>query len=84
VYCKGREPSKKVRDKEVVLGFVSALNGNKGFVRLMELNEDKIRFLETELMNVQNDIDGAKFWGKGLAGVIFVTIGIAFKKLFNL
>jgi hypothetical protein len=50
----------------------------------MELNEDKIRFLETELMNVKNDIDGAKFWGKGLAGVIFITIGIAFKKLFNL
>jgi hypothetical protein len=72
-----------VKEIKILLGG-SALNGNKGFVRLMELNEDKIRFLETELMNVKNDIDGAKFWGKGLAGVIFVTIGIAFKKLFNL
>lgn len=73
----------KVNEIRILLGG-SALNGNKGFVRLMELNEDKIKTLENELINVKNDVDSAKFWGKGLAGVLFVTVGIALKKLFHL
>lgn len=73
----------ELKEVRILLGGTE-LNGRKGFVRVMELVEDKVDRLEMQLQLMENDMDNVKFWGKGIAGVIFITIGIAFKKLFNL
>ena len=72
-----------VKEIRILLGG-SALNNNKGFIRLMELNEDKVRHLENELHDLRNDMENAKFWGKGFTGVAFITLGLIIKKIFSL
>lgn len=73
----------ELKEVRILLGGTE-LNGRKGFVKVMELVEDKVDRLEMQIQLMENDMDNVKFWGKGIAGVIFITIGIAFKKLFNL
>jgi hypothetical protein len=72
-----------VKEIKILLGG-SALNGNKGFVRLMELNEEKIDNMEVELTKLKNDFETAKFWGRGATGVAFVTLGLIIKKVLSL
>jgi hypothetical protein len=72
-----------VKEIKILLGG-SALNGNKGFVRLMELNEEKIDNMEVELAKLKNDFETAKFWGRGATGVAFVTLGLVIKKILSL
>jgi hypothetical protein len=72
-----------VKEIKILLGG-SALNGNKGFVRLMELNEEKIDSMEVELAKLKNDFETAKFWGRGATGVAFVTLGLIIKKILSL
>lgn len=72
-----------VKEIRILLGG-SALNNHKGFIRLMELNEDKVRQLEGDLHDMRNDIENAKFWGKGFTGIAFVTIGLILKKILSL
>lgn len=52
----------------------SQLNGNKGFIRLMETVEGKVDTIEEQVTKMQKDIDSVKFWGRGLAGVLFATM----------
>jgi len=72
-----------VKEIKILLGG-SALNGNKGFVHLMELNDEKVEALEKELIQIKNDFDTAKFWSRGAAGVIFVSLGLIVKKVLSL
>jgi len=72
-----------VKEIKILLGG-SALNGNKGFVRLMELNEEKIEAMEVELAKIKHDFETAKFWGRGATGVAFVTLGLIIKKILSL
>ena len=72
-----------VKEIKILLGG-SALNGNKGFVRLMELNEEKIEAMEVELAKIKHDFETAKFWGRGATGVAFVTLGLVIKKILSL
>lgn len=72
-----------VREIRILLGG-SALNNHKGFIRLMELNEDKVKQLEGELQDLRSNMDAIKFWGKGLAGAFFVIIGLILKKILSL
>jgi len=72
-----------VKEIKILLGG-SALNGNKGFVRLMELNEEKIDNMEVEIAKIKNDFETAKFWGRGATGVAFVTLGLIIKKILSL
>lgn len=59
----------------------SELNGKKGFIYLMETIEKKVEILERENENHKSDIEQGKFWGRGLAGVIFVSIGLIIKRI---
>jgi len=72
-----------VKEIKILLGG-SALNGNKGFVHLMELNDEKIEILEKELTQIKSDFETAKYWGKGVTGVAFVTLGLIIKKILSL
>jgi hypothetical protein len=74
---------KDVQEIKLLLGG-SHLNGNKGFIRLMEAVETKVDLLEKENTNLLKDIEGIKFWGRGSAGVLFVAIGILIKKIIDL
>ncbi len=71
-----------VKEIKMLLGG-SALNGNKGFVYLMNLNEKKIEAIELELNKIKNDFETAKFWGRGATGVAFVTLGLIIKKILS-
>ena len=66
---------KEVRD---LLGG-SSLNGNKGFIHLMERIEEKSDAMETRIQLMQKDIDNVKFWGRGASGLMFATILIIIK-----
>ena len=72
-----------VKEIKILLGG-SALNGNKGFVKLMELNEEKKDAIEVELTKIKNEFEIAKFWGRGATGVVFVTLGLIIKKILSL
>lgn len=52
----------------------SPLNGNKGFVNLMEAIEEKVEMIEKSNTALQKDIETAKFWGRGMAGVLFASM----------
>lgn len=54
----------------------SPLNGNKGFVNLMEAIEEKVQLIEKSNASLQKDTDTIKFWGRGFAGVLFTTMVI--------
>lgn len=59
----------------------SELNGKKGFIYLMETIEKKVDAIELEVEKNKNDIQQGNFWGRGLAGVIFVSIGLIVKRI---
>ena len=73
----------ELKEVRILLGG-SALNGNKGFIRLIETVEEKVDRLDKELQDTRHDIKNAKFWGRGATGVAFVIIGLMAKKLLNL
>jgi len=50
------------------------LNGNKGLVRLLETVEEKVNLNKDQVKDMQKDIDNVKFWGRGAAGLLFMTI----------
>ena len=51
--------------KEILTLLVgSPLNGNKGFVKLMESVEEKVTILEKDIQSAKQTIDNVKFWGK--------------------
>ena len=52
----------------------TALNGNKGFVNLMERVESKVDKMELEIASHSKDIDSIKFWGRGASGLMFACI----------
>jgi hypothetical protein len=72
-----------VTEIKILLGG-SALNGHKGFVYLMELNDKKIETMEDELAKIKNDLETAKYWGRGITGVAFVVLGLIVKKILSL
>ena len=49
----------------------SALNGNKGFIKLMDAVDEKVDIIERQVDKMQKDVDNVKFWGRGAAGVLF-------------
>lgn len=60
------------------------LNGNKGLYSLTKEIESKVDKHQSELQSLNQTIDGIKFWGRGSAGVVFVTLGLMIKKIFTL
>jgi hypothetical protein len=52
----------------------STLNGNKGFIYLMEAVEEKANTMQTKIELMQKDIDSIKFWGRGASGLLFASI----------
>lgn len=58
----------------VVLLAGSELNGKKGIVNFVDEIDKRTRVIEIENKLTQKDIDTAKFWGKGIAGVLFACI----------
>jgi hypothetical protein len=52
----------------------STLNGNKGFIYLMETVEEKADTMQTKIELMQKDIDSIKFWGRGASGLLFASI----------
>lgn len=55
------------------------LNGNKGFVKLMELVEQKVEIMESKILLLEKDSDNTKFWGKFIVAVVTIFLGILFK-----
>ena len=72
-----------LKEVRILLGGTE-LNGRKGFVKVMELVEEKVDKLEKDNELIKKDLESIKFWGRGSAGVVFVTIGLMLKKLFSL
>lgn len=52
------------------------LNGNKGLVKLLETVEEKVNQNKEQVRDMQKDIDNVKFWGRGVAGILFTTVVI--------
>lgn len=52
----------------------SALNGNKGFIKLMDAVDEKVDIIERQVDKIQKDIDNAKFWGRGASALLFAFI----------
>lgn len=72
-----------MKEIKILLGGTE-LNGRKGFVKVMELVEEKVDKLERDTDIIKKDLESIKFWGRGATGVAFVTIGLMIKKLFSL
>lgn len=72
-----------LKEVRILLGGTE-LNGKKGFVKVMELVEEKVNKLEKDNEAIKKDLESIKFWGRGASGVAFVTIGLMLKKLFSL
>jgi len=62
-----------LKEVRVLLGG-SSLNGNKGFIKLIETVEEKVDTIEGQIINIQKDIDSTKFWGKTAAGLLVAVI----------
>jgi len=58
----------------------SALNGNKGFVRLMETVENKVDEIEKSIGIHDRDISQGIWWGRA---VIVATFGLIIKQIFG-
>lgn len=72
-----------LKEVRILLGGTE-LNGKKGFVKVMELVEEKVDKLEKDNEAIKKDLESIKFWGRGASGVAFVTMGLMLKKLFSL
>lgn len=72
-----------LKEVRILLGGTE-LNGRKGFVKVMELVEEKVDKLEKDNEAIKKDLDNIRFWGKGASGMVFVTIGLMLKKIFSL
>lgn len=59
----------------------SPLNGNKGFIKLMETIEEKVDKTQEQVLLMQKDIDNVKFWGRGATGVLFVLVAAIIESL---
>jgi hypothetical protein len=62
-----------VKEIRLLLGG-SALNGNKGFINLMENVERKVLDLELSNEKTQQDLQSIKHWGRGASGLLFAFI----------
>ena len=62
-----------IKEVKLLLGG-SALNGNKGFIHLMQQVSDKVELLERQNEKTIKDLDNIKFWGRGASGILFATI----------
>lgn len=63
----------ELKEVRILLGG-SALNGNKGFIRLMETIEEKVDKIELDLSHVHKDVENVKFWGRGASGFLFAFL----------
>ena len=72
-----------IKEIKMLLGG-TALNGHKGFIKLIEAVEEKVDKIDKENEIIKKDLDSIKFWGRGASGVVFVTMGLMVKKIFNL
>lgn len=57
----------------------SALNGNKGFIKLMEVVETKVDVIEKSIDSHEKDINQVTWVGRIVAGA---TIGMILKEIF--
>lgn len=60
------------------------LNGKKGLYSLTKEIEGKVEKHQSELQSINQSISDIKFWGRGSAGVLFVSLGLMVKKIFSL
>ena len=67
----------------IILGGTS-LNKNKGALSMLEEVKSKMTEVEKVVNNHTNDLSQVKFWGRGSAGIIFVSLGLVIKKIFNI
>lgn len=68
-----KDLNKNVDEMRILLGG-SALNGNKGFLRLLDIVEEKMDAIEKQTAANTKDISHVKFYGRGSAGVLFAVI----------
>jgi 1-aminocyclopropane-1-carboxylate deaminase/D-cysteine desulfhydrase-like pyridoxal-dependent ACC family enzyme len=65
----------------VVLLAGSELNGKRGIVNFVDEIDKRTRALELENKMMQKDIETAKFWGRGTAGILFASILVIIKAI---
>jgi hypothetical protein len=54
------------------------LNGNKGLYILVEKIEEKVDRHDKDVAEIKQTLELVKFWGKGIAGLMFASILIIF------
>jgi hypothetical protein len=57
----------------IVLGG-SELNKNKGVISMLDDVKSKVEGLQIKSESHAKDIDSAKWWGRGIAGALIITI----------
>ena len=57
------------------------LNGNKGLVKLLETVEEKVNINKEEIRDMKKDVETTKFWGRGVAGILFASVLVIIKAL---
>jgi hypothetical protein len=75
---------KTVSDRQneiVTLLAGSDLNGKKGVLNLIDEIDKRTRELENENKLIQKDMETAKFWGRGTAGILFASILVIIKSI---
>ena len=72
-----RESVKNVAEMQkeilIVLGG-SELNKNKGVISMLDDVKSKVESLQIKSESHAKDIDSAKWWGRGIAGALIITI----------
>lgn len=71
-----------VKEIRMLLGG-TALNGNKGFVNLMQTIEERVDALEKKIDSNTKDIDNTKFWGRFASVILGSSIALIIKTLFD-
>ena len=71
-----------VKEIRMLLGG-TALNGNKGFVNLMQTIEERVDALEKKIDGNTKDIDNTKFWGRFASVILGSSIALIIKTLFE-
>lgn len=60
----------------------SELNGNKGFIKLMEAVETKVNIFENDIINLQKDSENIKFWGRFATALLSGGLILLIKETF--
>jgi len=70
-----------VREIRLLLGG-SELNGHRGFVKLMEVVENKVSVMESQIVELVKENNTTKFWGRTAVTTLLLLIGVIIRKIF--